>query len=104
MSEQPYGTAGLNSPQRDINELRATLAAAEARVSELTKQLAIRCRAETCDKEELLAENVELRAKLAAAEAGHHCETCGELLIPAHERVCCCRQQRNTFVRNVGDD
>jgi chromosome segregation ATPase len=54
---------------RCVGELKARLAASEARVAELTKQLSLRCRAEMCDKEELLAENIDLRTKLATAEA-----------------------------------
>jgi hypothetical protein len=64
--------AELGHGRDERAKLRERLAAAEARISELTKQLALRCRAETCDKEELLAENIELRAKLAAAEAAAH--------------------------------
>lgn len=50
-------------------ELQDKLSAAEARVGELTNQLALRLRAESCDKEELLAECIENRQRLAAAEA-----------------------------------
>lgn len=50
-------------------ELQDKLSAAEARVGELTNQLALRLRAENCDKEELLAECIENRQRLAAAEA-----------------------------------
>lgn len=47
-----------------ISRLSESLAAAEARVSELTTKLARRCRAETCDKEALLAAHIELRERL----------------------------------------
>ncbi len=48
--------------------LTARLSEAEARVTKLTEQLALRLRAEGCDREELLKECIANREKLADAE------------------------------------
>jgi DNA repair exonuclease SbcCD ATPase subunit len=54
----------IDSLTSERDELIARLAEAEARVTELTKQLALRCCAANCDKEELLTADREQRAEL----------------------------------------
>lgn len=61
--------AEVTAWRNERDEIKQRLAAAEARVTELTAQLALRLRAEGCDREELLKECIENRNKLAAAEA-----------------------------------
>jgi hypothetical protein len=77
--------------------LTARLAEAEARVSELTKQLALRCCAENCDKEELLTADREQRAELdrlrgllrEVLEEGDWFDNCWEVTLARawHKRV-----------------
>jgi hypothetical protein len=52
----------LMEMQQEIERLREHMAKRDDVIHKLTAQLAHRCNAECCDKEELLAENKSLRA------------------------------------------
>ena len=83
-----YDLPRSDAQEQKIRELTQRLAAAEARSDEQWQREV----------------EADLEARLAAAEAGHHCPTCGGLLIVWHERLCGCTAPINTFVREVPDD
>ena len=80
----------LTELKATVERQRADIDRLRSRVTELTKQLALRCGAECCDKVELLAENRTLRDALNAYSdsALWNCAgNCGACEAAEHGRV-----------------